>query len=234
MKTIRVASLLTFSLLASSCCFASIMVEVISQEQAEKDYGATIRTTTVATNQVSVSFEFIPKGKLTTYESVQLDILSGQQTIVSTRLALSKPTTNTVGVYFSTDPAYLSTSKLIVYYKISSGFPPYDGIEFNVGDFINEPIERLVAKFSSGQVNWHRGSFRPASYTSSASDQEVAEYLLQPYGTFHILEIRKVHIPVGSPEIYTAVLADTEKGKMVVIMRYEGQIGWWNHIYSAE
>lgn len=136
MNITRVVSSLTLLLLASSRCFALVMIEPVSKEQALKDFGATIRTETVGTNQVGVWLEFKPKGKLQTFSSVQLEITAGGRTLVLATLAPSKQTPDTVVAYFSTDPAYLSTSRLTVFYRTSSGFPPYDGIQFNVADFI--------------------------------------------------------------------------------------------------
>lgn len=118
------------------------MIEPVSKEQLEKDFGATIRTETVATNQVGVWLEFKPRGKLQTFSSVQLEITSGERTLVSATLAPLKQTRDVVVVYFSTDPVYLSTSRLTLFYKISSGFPPYDGIQFNVADFIKPESSR--------------------------------------------------------------------------------------------
>jgi hypothetical protein len=122
--------------LAASRCFAVVMIETVSREQAEKDFGASIRAEAVGTNQVGVWLEFAPKGKLRTFGSVQLEIKSGEHKLVSATLAPLKQTPKTVVVYFSTDPAYLPGSRLTVFYKISSGEPPYDGIQFNVSDFI--------------------------------------------------------------------------------------------------
>ena len=136
MKTIRNVSLLTFLLLTSLDCFALVMIEPVSKERAAKEYGATIRSETVGTNQIGVWLQFTPKGKLQTFSSVQLEISSWDRTLVSATLAPLKQTEAGVVVYFVTDPAHLSTSRLTVFYKISSGFPPYDGIQFNVADFI--------------------------------------------------------------------------------------------------
>ena len=135
MKTMQMVSLLTVALLASSRCLALIVIETVSKERAEKDFGATIRTEMVATNQVGVWLEFKPKGKLQTFSSVQLEITSAGRKIVSATLLPLKQTPETVVVYFSTDPVYLSASALTVFYKISNGMPPYDGLRFNVGDF---------------------------------------------------------------------------------------------------
>ena len=138
MKTLRIISLLIWLFLTSFHCLATIGIETVSKEQAAKDFNATIRTETVGTNQVGVWLEFSPKGKLKTFSSVQLEITSGGQTLVSATLAPSKQTEDVVQVYFMTDPAHLSTIRLTVFYKISGGFPPYDGIRFYVNDFIPE------------------------------------------------------------------------------------------------
>lgn len=122
--------------LAASRCFGLVMIEPVSREQAEKDFGASIRTETVGTNQVGVRLEFAPKGKLRTFSSVELEITSGERKLVSATLAPLKQTPEVVVVYFSTDPAYLPGSRLTLFYKINSGYPPYDGIQFNVSDFI--------------------------------------------------------------------------------------------------
>jgi hypothetical protein len=123
--------------LASSRCFALVMVETVSREQAAKDFGATISIETVGTNQVGVRLEFVPKGKLQTFSSVELEITSGEHKLVSATLSPLKQTPETVVVHFSTDPVYLPGSRLTLYYKLSSGWPPYAGVQFNVGDFIN-------------------------------------------------------------------------------------------------
>ena len=136
MKITRFASLLLLMFLAASRCLGLVLIETVSKERAEKDFGASIRTEAVGTNQVGVWLEFTPKGKLRTLSSVQLEITSGDHKLVSATLAPSKQTPENVVVYFSTDPAYLPGSRLTVFYRISSGYPPYDGIQFNVADFI--------------------------------------------------------------------------------------------------
>ncbi len=137
MKTLLKITFLTFLVMAaSSRCYALVMLTEVSSERAAKDLGATIRTEMIGTNRVGVWLEFAPKGKLQTFSSVQLEITSGERTLVSAMLSPSKQTPDIVVVYFSTDPAYLSTSTLTVFYKISSGEPPYDGIRFKVSDCI--------------------------------------------------------------------------------------------------
>jgi hypothetical protein len=137
MKTFLKITVLTFLVMAaSSRCYALVMITDVSSERAAKDLGATIRTEMVGTNQVGVWLEFAPKGKLQTFSSVQLEIASGDRRLVSATLSPLKQTQDTVVIYFSTDPAYLSMSTLTVFYKISGGFPPYDGIRFKISDCI--------------------------------------------------------------------------------------------------
>lgn len=131
------AMLCTLVFLIASPCLASIVIEWVSKQQAAKEFNATIRTQIVGTNQVGVWLEFTPKGKLQTFSSVQLEMTSGGRTLVSTTLAPTKQTTNDVVVYFMTDPAQLPACSLTVYYRASGGLPPYDGIRFNLADFMN-------------------------------------------------------------------------------------------------
>src|SRR2546422_4884355 len=85
MKTLLKITFLTFLVMvASSRCYALVMLTEVSSERAAKDLGATIRTEMVGTNQVGVWLEFAPKGKLETFSSVQLEITSGDRK--STRL----------------------------------------------------------------------------------------------------------------------------------------------------
>jgi len=137
---LKIAVLTCLVIAASSRCYALVMITDVASEQTAKDLGATIRTEMVGTNQVGVWLEFAPKGKLQTFSSVQLEITSGDRKLVSAMLSPSKQTPDTVVVYFSTDPAYLSTSTLTVFYKISGGFPPYDGIRFKVSDCIKHEV----------------------------------------------------------------------------------------------
>ena len=90
--------------------------------------------------QVSVWLEFAPKGRLKTYSSVQLEIKSGNQKVVSARLAPSKQTPDLVTYCFSTTPELLRKSALTVFYRIEGGYPPFDGFRFDIGNFI-EPAK---------------------------------------------------------------------------------------------
>jgi hypothetical protein len=134
MKTIRIILVLAFLLVTASTSFALIQVETISKERA-KELGATISAKMVGTNQVGVWLEFAPKGRLQNFSSVTLEITSGEQRLVSATLSPLKQTPDSVVVYFSTNPVYLATSTLMVFYK-SSGIPPYDAFRFDIRDFV--------------------------------------------------------------------------------------------------
>jgi hypothetical protein len=137
MKIYLKIAVLTFLIIAaSSRCYARMVITDVASEQAAKDLGATIRTELVGTNEVGVWLEFAPKGKLQTFSSVKLEIGSDDQRLVAATLSPSKRTPDTLVFYFSTDPTYLSKSTLTVFYKISGGYPPYDGIRFKVSDCI--------------------------------------------------------------------------------------------------
>jgi hypothetical protein len=49
------------------------------------------------------------------------------------------------------------------------------------------------------------------------------------------LETRQVRIPGSLPDVYTAVIVDTDLGKKIVLMKYEGAaLGWWSRVFPAE
>ncbi len=136
MKHIFIVPVVLFLAIATPSCFGLVVLEGVSKQRA-KELGATITAKMVGTNQAGVWLEFVPKGKLKAFSSVTLEITSGERSVVTASLSPLKQTPESVVVYFSTDPAYLRTSTLFVYYK-STGFPPYDGFEFKVGDFITQ------------------------------------------------------------------------------------------------
>ena len=136
MRTIRIISVLALMFFASASCFGDIGVESVSKERA-KELGVTITTRMVATNEVGVWLEFAPKGELQTFSSAKLEITSGERRLVAATLAPEKQTKDSVVVYFSTDKEHLATSTLLIFYRLSGGFPPYSAFSFNVGDFVS-------------------------------------------------------------------------------------------------
>jgi hypothetical protein len=137
MKTIIKFVVLTFLFCAaSSPCFALRGIEVVPRVRAEKEFGAKIRTESVGTNQVGVWLEFIPKGKLQNFDHVELEITTGGRIIVQADLRNLNQSKENVVVYFSTDPAYLSSSTLTIIVPVD---PEYaQGYQFNVKDFIKQ------------------------------------------------------------------------------------------------
>ena len=139
MKTIRIISVLALVLFASASCFGSILVESVSKERA-RQLGVTITTKIVATNEIGVWLEFAPKGELQTFSSATLEITSEERRLVAATLAPLKQTQDSVVVYFSTDTEHLAESTLMIFHKVSGGFPPYDAFSFNVGDFVSHDL----------------------------------------------------------------------------------------------
>jgi hypothetical protein len=106
-----------------------------------------------------------------------------------------------------------------------------------------DAIDLFVANLSADHGNWENGTdvLRP---TNAASPEEVvsetfkvAAFQRGRVTNYQILKIRKVHIDY-SPDTYTAVLVDTNLGRMIVLMQYiKGKDStpghWWRRIYSA-
>ena len=167
MRTIRIISVLAGLVVTSLSCFGAICVTYVSKEQAENEFDATLRTVLVTTNEVRFQLEFAPQGRLQTFHSVQLEMTARDGTLVSKPLAAVKRTAErvvrsaftsdaqgnlspvknkeeTTVVEFSIAPADLSISRLVFYYQIDSGLPPYAGIEFRIADFIKPEPNKSV------------------------------------------------------------------------------------------
>jgi hypothetical protein len=107
---------------------------------------------------------------------------------------------------------------------------------------ISDPIERLIGRLSDSYGLWRNGVFPVLGLSSIASTQKLISRVFEMTGfdrgrvTQHqILETRQVSIPGDLPDIYTAVLVDTNLGKKIVLMKFEGPAGgWWSRVYDAE
>ncbi|MGA2867154.1 MAG: hypothetical protein ABSF95_21975 [Verrucomicrobiota bacterium] len=105
-----------------------------------------------------------------------------------------------------------------------------------------DPIQRLVARLSSSHGLWQNGLFPKLDLPATASTEQVVSRVFQMSGfdkghvtTHRILETRQVRIPGSLPDIYTAVLVDTDLGKKIVLLKHEGPAaGWWSRVYDAE
>jgi hypothetical protein len=106
-----------------------------------------------------------------------------------------------------------------------------------------DAIDLFVANLSADNGVWQNG-FDTDVVTKAATPEEVvsetfrmAEFQRGRVTNYQILKIRKVHIDYQR-DTYTAVLVDTNLGRMIVLMQYiEGKDStsghWWRRIYSA-
>jgi len=108
-----------------------------------------------------------------------------------------------------------------------------------VGCSKTDPIENLVARLSSNHF-WENGEYPNLGLPATASTEQVVSRVFQMIGfdrghvTSHkILKVREVHIPGSLPDIYTAVLVETNFGKKIVILKYVREsVGWWSRVYD--
>ena len=139
MKTMLKISVVTFLLItASSPCFASTGLVMVSKEQA-KEMGVTMRSHTNGAEGVQVWLEFKTQGKLKEFSRVELKMTVGGKHLVSAPLQASRPTTNSVSVTFSADPSYLATSEFWIVVDEPLGRTAY---LFKVKDFIEPEKSR--------------------------------------------------------------------------------------------
>jgi len=106
----------------------------------------------------------------------------------------------------------------------------------------SDPVDRLVTRLSSSHGLWRNGEFPSLGLPASASTEQLVSRVFQMTGfergqvtTHRILKVRKVRIPGDLPDIYTAVVTDTDLGRKIVLFKYEGPAtGWWSRVYDAE
>ena len=105
-----------------------------------------------------------------------------------------------------------------------------------------DPIDQLVARLSSPAYNqhWVNGTYPPVNLPATASPEEVIRQVFAKIGfhngTVHrheILETRQVRIPGGAPShVYTAVLVETNLGRMIVLLQPESPTFWWSQVHG--
>jgi hypothetical protein len=101
-----------------------------------------------------------------------------------------------------------------------------------------DAIDSFVAAFLANGGLWLNGA--DGMDALAASPQQVVSETLRTahfasgmMASYRILDIRKVRI--GEFGVYTAVLADTNLGEMIVLMQNGSMTGhWWRRIYSAD
>ncbi|MGD0252484.1 MAG: hypothetical protein ABSC01_07280 [Verrucomicrobiota bacterium] len=106
-----------------------------------------------------------------------------------------------------------------------------------------DAIDLFVANLSADHGLWQNG-IEANRVTQAKTPEEVVSETFRIAGfqrgrvtNYQILKIRKVHIDY-LPDTYTAVLVDTNLGRMIVLMQYIKGKGstsghWWRRIYSA-
>jgi len=110
-----------------------------------------------------------------------------------------------------------------------------------VTNLVTDPIDRLVARLSSDGM-WQNGLFKPVDLPQSASPEEVISQVDKLTGlyqggkltSYRIIETRQVQIISSiTGGKFTAVLLDTNLGKKIVLLQYQGsKTGWWSRAYD--
>jgi hypothetical protein len=127
MKTIlNISTAALLLVAATSQCLANLSLQVVSKDRAEKELGIRIATEPLGlgTNDIVVTVEFSPKGKLEGFSYARLEICPElkERPLVSASLLPTINTKDTVKLSFSIDPAYLSKSSLMIVLPPRGGF----------------------------------------------------------------------------------------------------------------
>jgi hypothetical protein len=104
---------------------------------------------------------------------------------------------------------------------------------------VGDAIGVLVAKLSASPL-WTNGLSPTLPLPKTASVEAVLAEMFQhvsfdpgPVTSHRILVTRRVHIG-SEPEPYTAVLVDTNLGRKIVLLRYDGEeLGWWSRVFAV-
>ena len=104
-----------------------------------------------------------------------------------------------------------------------------------------DPVDRLVSRLSASHGLWLNGFSPILDLPATASTEQVVSRVFQMTGfdrghvtRWKILKVRAVHIPPDTGA-YTAVIVDTDFGRKIVLLEYEGaSAGWWSRIFDLE
>lgn len=126
-------------------------------------------------------------------------------------------------------PSSSATSDPGVSPAVASAAVPSDG-----------SIDRLVARLAGSRL-WRNGHFPKIDLPASAPLDAVVARIFEPVGVDggrakspSVLESREVRIG-GDARPYTALVVETERGKKVVLLRYEVDRGhWWSRVFDPE
>jgi hypothetical protein len=129
---------------------------------------------------------------------------------------------------------------IIVIVMAGCASPPEPRVAATPTATVSDPIERLVADFSASYGLWENGTFPMLGLPETASTDEVVAKTFKMTGfdkgqvtSYKILKIRQAHIRGSLPDLYTAVLVQTDFGEKIVLFKYVGSsVGWWSRVYD--
>jgi hypothetical protein len=104
-----------------------------------------------------------------------------------------------------------------------------------------DPIDRLVEQLSSTHGLWQNGISPALDLPGTASTEQVVALVFEKWGfdaghvkQHRILETRQVRIAGSLPDVYTAVLVDTDMGRKIVLIQGTGtNPKWWSRVYDV-
>jgi hypothetical protein len=105
-----------------------------------------------------------------------------------------------------------------------------------------DPIARLVDRLSASHGLWQNGLFPSLGLTASASNEEILSRIFELYVCAEgrvfehgIVEVRQIRIPGELPDLYTALLVETNLGRKIVILKFNGPVvDWWSRVYDPD
>lgn len=105
----------------------------------------------------------------------------------------------------------------------------------------SNPIDHLVADFSASHGLWENGMSPILGLPETALPEQVIKKTFEMTGfdkghvtSYKILKIRQVRIQGSLPDVYTAVLVQTDFGEKIVLFKYVGPIvGWWSRVFDT-
>ena len=98
-----------------------------------------------------------------------------------------------------------------------------------------DPVDQLVNDLSSSHGLWEKGLFPIIKLPATAPIGEVvSEVLERQVASYKILRVRQVHIRGSLPDLYTAVIVQTNVGEKIVLFQYQlPAFGWWSRVEDA-
>jgi hypothetical protein len=98
-----------------------------------------------------------------------------------------------------------------------------------------DSIDRLVSRLSS-DGRWHNGFTPVLPLPANATTKEIVSREFSGHTvSYKIMSVRQVHIQGSQPDLYTAVLIQTDVGDKIALCQYDGSMsGWWVRIFDTK